>query len=82
MAPSAAHAAASTPATQTAVIGDAASAVESDAIRRLTALGRTAAWSECVVGQLTQLNAQYVFESPTFGLGASPEEASAFALCS
>jgi len=36
----------------------------------------------CVVEHLELLSAEYVFDSPTFGLGATPEEASAFAFCS
>lgn len=56
--------------------------VNEDAVRRLVALGRDETTARCVVDHLGLLSAQYVFDSPTFGLGATPEEASAFALCS
>ena len=52
-----------------------------DAVMRLVALGRTEAWAICVVEQLALLNAEWLLDSPTLGLGATPEEASAFVLC-
>lgn len=56
--------------------------VNADAVRRLMTLGRDETTARCVVDHLGLLSAQYLFDSPTFGLGATPEEASAFALCS
>jgi hypothetical protein len=58
------------------------SATTTDAVQRLVALGREPADARCVVEHLELLSAEYVFDSPTFGLGATPEEASAFAFCS
>lgn len=68
-----------------AVIGSPGGGVESanaEAIQRLVALGRDETTAQCVVDHLSLLSAQYVFDDPTFGLAATPEEASAFALCS
>ena len=62
--------------------GAVADSVDDEAVQRLVALGRDEATARCVVDHLGLLSAQYVFDSPTFGLGATPEEASAFALCS
>ena len=62
--------------------GAVADSVDDEAVRRLVALGRDEVTARCVVDHLGLLSAQYVFDSPTFGLGATPEEASAFALCS
>ena len=62
--------------------GPSESAATTEAVQRLVALGRDATNARCVVEHLELLSAEYVFDSPTFGLGATPEEASAFAFCS
>ncbi len=53
----------------------------SDAIAALISFGRSIDNATCVVDQLIEVEATEAFDSPQFGLGLDPNEATAFAVC-
>jgi len=53
----------------------------SEAIERLTLLGRSEADATCIVDRLLEVFADDVFDSPNFGVGRDSFEAHAFTLC-
>lgn len=51
------------------------------AIDRLLSSGRSISNATCIVDHLTTVDADYLFEDESFGLGRDPFEADAFAAC-